>query len=57
MSATQNKAERVFWTTASEIRRIIRSPGSHAELLMEIEQLLHDMREDAVNSAAEEPSQ
>ena len=57
MGQSQSTAERVFWTTASEIRRIIKSPGSHAERLLEIEQLLVDMREDAINSAAEEPSQ
>ena len=53
----QSKTERLFWTAASEIRRIIRSSGSHAERLLEIEQLLHDMRDDALSSEAEAPSQ
>ena len=57
MAPGQSKAERLFWTAASEIRRIMRSNGTHAERLLEIENLLHDLREDAVNSAAEEPSQ
>jgi hypothetical protein len=57
MAQGQNREERLFWTAASEIRRIMRSNGTHAERLLEIENLLHDMREDAVNSAAEEPSQ
>ena len=57
MAPAQSKAERLFWTAASEIRRIIRSNGTHAERLLEIENLLHDVREDAVNFAAEEPLQ
>jgi hypothetical protein len=57
MAEGLNKAERLFWTAASEIRRIMRSNGTHAERLHEIENLLRDVREDAINSAAEEPLQ
>ena len=57
MAQVQSKEERLFWTAASEIRRIMRSNGTHAERLLEIENLLHDVREDAINSAAAEPSQ
>ncbi len=57
MAEGLNKAERLFWTAASEIRRIMRSNGTHAERLHEIENLLRDVREDAINPAAEEPLQ
>ena len=57
MAEGQSREERLFWTAASEIRRIMRSDGTHAERLLEIENLLHDVREDAINSSAGEPSQ
>ena len=57
MAPTRSKAERMFWIAASEIRRLLNNGGSPSERLEEIEQLLHDLREDAVSLEAEEASQ
>jgi hypothetical protein len=57
MSSSQNSADKLFWAVASEIRRTLRVGGTHARQVQEIEDLLKDLREDAVNSEAAEPSQ
>jgi len=57
MASSQTTPDKLFWAVASEIRRTLRTGGAHTRQMQEIEDLLKDLREDAVNSEAGEASQ